>query len=128
MPTQSEQRPEHDAAVTAEHQREPPAGESGLDTISDAHCEYEDPFRVEHVRVGVTRRPIRRDIDADDFGGLEKPMQTAFRSASGASCTPLGWSPRAEGTSMTASSVAAARPVDGQLSTRNSSITDADLA
>jgi hypothetical protein len=78
MPTQSEQRPERDAAVTAEHQREPPAGESGLDTISDAHCEHGDPFRVEHVRVGVTRRAIRRDIDADDFGGLEKPMQTGF--------------------------------------------------
>src|SRR5436190_24078906 len=42
------------------------------------HCEHGDPFRVEHVRVGVTRRAIRRDIDADDFGGLEKPMQTGF--------------------------------------------------
>jgi hypothetical protein len=37
MPTQSEQRPEHDAAVTAERQREPPAGESGLDTNTPPH-------------------------------------------------------------------------------------------
>jgi hypothetical protein len=72
VPTQSEQRPEHDAAVTAEHQREPPAGESGLDTISDAHCEHGDPFRVEHVRVGVTRRAIRPTwrLDHSLGGGL----------------------------------------------------------
>src|SRR5262249_18016109 len=38
----------------------------------------EIPFRVEHVRFGVTRRAIRWDIDVDDFGGLGKRMQTGF--------------------------------------------------
>jgi hypothetical protein len=41
----------------------------GMDALSDAYCELGDPFRVERVRFGVTRRAIRRDMDADDFGG-----------------------------------------------------------
>jgi hypothetical protein len=80
------------------------------------------------VRVGVTRRAIQGDIDADDFGGLEKLMQPASRSVSGPSCTPLGWSPRAEGTSMRAISGRGREANRCRLSVRKSLIMDVQWA
>jgi hypothetical protein len=87
---QCEARPEHDAAVTAEHDRETAAVERRVHRGGKAACDRRDPLRIQDPCLRVPDIAVRRHVNVRFIRRAEARMQACRAQRAGSALHAVG--------------------------------------